>query len=514
MEKNIKLWIWFLLNIVIALIVRYGFESLSIYIEDYFNLSLSFYSISRMILMFFVVLIWIAIVIRSEHIVSKLPWLIILTLEPFVGLALFSTFGRSYIKSRRYRKRPLSKPGEYLTHEPTTDFSKDEYLKIDSEITDIYKTAFYSTKHHAYLHSNKVTVLTDGTEKFNRLVIELEKAQSFILMQYFIIKTDQTGRKILNILKEKAKEGLEVYLLYDSIGSVFLDKKFIKTLKDANVKIVKNEPVFFGLFNTKINYRNHRKITVIDGKCGFTGGMNLADEYKNVTSPFGHFRDTHLLIEGDSVQSLTQVFFRDWYFNTKTLVKDERFFKTYPVQQKGLVQIVPSGPEFKHPPIRNMYVKMINNAKISIKIMTPYIALDHELLTSLVIASNSGVTIDIIIPGIPDKPSVYQVTKSFVDDLIEVGINVHVYNKGFTHAKVFIIDDHLASCGTYNFDNRSARINFEVTALLYKTGVKKLVSDFNNDLLECTQINPEKWLNKSLYRRLTEGLFNLFSPLV
>jgi cardiolipin synthase len=179
-----------------------------------------------------------------------------------------------------------------------------------------------------------------------------------------------------------------------------------------------------------------------------------------------------------------------------------------------MIQIVPSGPDFVHPPIRNMYVKMINNAKISIKIMTPYIALDQEMLTSLVIAANSGVQVDVIIPGKPDKKSIYMVTKSFIRDLLEANINVYTYDEGFTHAKVFIIDDQLASCGTYNLDNRSARINFEVTALLYTQGVEKLVEDFDKDLKVSTKIEKESWKQRGNIIRFIEGLFNLFSPIV
>lgn len=514
MKQNIKLLMWVTLDIIIAIAFRYGFEVGYSYLQDYFNWTLGFTTVSRTFLTAIVVLIWVAIVIRSEYTINKLPWLIILTLEPFIGLGLFLTFGRSYQNSLRYKLKPLSRPKKYLLKEPKTPFEEKDYKKIDSEITDIYKAAFNATGHHAYIHSNEVTVLTNGAEKFPSLIQDLKQAQSFILMQYYIIRTDIIGHQVLDILKEKAKSNCEVYLLYDAIGSVFLDRSYIKDLKKSKIKVVRNEPVFFGFFNTKVNYRNHRKVTIIDGKVGYVGGMNLADEYNNTISPFGFFRDTHLRIEGSAVQSLTQLFFRDWYQNTRKLINDERFYPTYELPKKGLVQIVPSGPEFKNPPIRNMYVKMINNAKQSIKIMTPYIALDQEILTSLVIAVKSGVKIDIIIPGVPDKKSVYQVTKSFIEPLIEEGVNIYFYKGGFTHAKVFIIDDHLASCGTYNLDNRSARINFEVTVLLYQTGVSQLISDFNQDLQTSQLIDLKKWRKRPIQKRFIEGLFNLFSPLV
>ncbi len=514
MKNNIKLFTWAAFDIVLALVFRYLFELGYNALQSELGHTIAYSTFSTTFITIIAVIFWVAIVMRAEYVPSKLPWLIVLALEPFVGLFLFISFGRSYIRSFRYRKRPLSRPTKYLLKEPRTDFSKKEYLKIDSEITDIYKAAYNSTKHHAYLNDTSVQVLTNGEEKFPKLIEKLQKAKKFILMQYYIIKTDDTGIMIMDILKQKAKEGLEVYLIYDALGNVFLDKKYIRSLKDAKVKVIANEKVIFGLFNTKINYRNHRKSTIIDGQVAFTGGLNLADEYANKVNPFGYWRDTHLFIEGAAVKSLTQLFFRDYYANTGHFINDDRFYPVTTIQSKGLVQIVPSGPEYIHPPIRNMYVKMINNAKKSIKIMTPYIALDHELLTSLVIAAKSGVRIDIIIPGIPDKKAVYKITKSFIDDLLDEGINVHIYEKGFTHAKVFIIDDHLASCGTYNLDNRSGRINFEVTVLLYLQGVSKLVKDFDNDIKESNQINIMKWKKRGFFTRLLEGILNIFSPLV
>lgn len=515
MKSNVKLIAWLTLIILTALIVRAVFEIVfDIYAVKYSITQMATITL-RSLATGIVVLIWLGIVIRSEATSNKLPWLILLALEPFVGLGLFLTFGRSFRKSDRYVDHPLTHNGKYLTHEPKTDFRLKKYSDIDSEITDIYKAAFNSTKHHVYHSNTSIEILTNGEEKFPALLKELESAKRFILMQYYIIRTDDIGKKVLSILSEKAKSGVEVYLMYDAIGSVFLNKKYMKELKNHGVKVLANDKVVFGFFNTRVNYRNHRKLTVIDGDVGFTGGLNLGDEYNNKKNKkFGHFRDTHMMMKGSAVKSLTQLFFRDWYYNTGKLIKNNKYYPESNIVSNGLVQVIPSGPDFKHPPIRNMYVKMINNAKKSIKIMTPYIALDQEMMTSLIIASKSGVKIDIIIPGIPDKSSVYIVTTSFIEELLEEGINVYKYSPGFCHAKVFMIDDHLASCGSYNLDNRSARINFELTTLLYKDGVDRLVSDFDEDLKKSKKLILSKWQKRGLTTRLIEGLFNLFSPLV
>ena len=515
MRIDVKRLLWLTVIIIAAIVVRAGLEfSFDLYQTQY-SLTQIWTLTIRFLVLGFVILVWLGIVISSDTTENKLPWLMILAIEPFIGIALFLTFGRNFRRSERYRELPLLRDGQYLSKEPLMHFEREGYMAIDSEVTDIYKAGFNSTKHHAYLDDTRAQVLTNGVEKFPVLIEELKKAENFILMEYYIMRTDDIGKQVLSILKEKAEAGLDVYLMYDAFGGAFLNKKFMNGLKKAGVKIVINDPVYFGLFNTRINYRNHRKITVIDGKVGILGGINLGDEYLDKKKKrFGKWRDTSILLEGNAVRSMTQLFFRDWYYNTDTFISDDKYYKKHTVESKGLVQIIPNGPDFKHPPIRNVYVKMINNAKKSIKIMTPYIALDQELMTSLVIAAKSGVKVDIIIPGIPDKRTIYTVTNSFIEDLLEEGIHVHKYVPGFCHGKVFIIDDMLASCGSYNLDNRSARINFEVTALLFNEAVDVLVKDFDNDLKVSREILVAQWKKRSIIRRLYEGIFNLFSPLV
>lgn len=500
--------------VIVALVARVLLEFLFGYAITNYSINELIPVIFRIILTISAIITWIGIVTRSEHSNSQVQWLIIIAVEPFIGMALFLTFGRSFRNSRRYKLRPNSYPKTYLDHEEETNFNDEKYVSLEPELLSVLKEIYTSTNHHPYMGNSQTQVLTNGEEKFPVLIEKLESATHFILMEYFIIKTDEIGKRILNILKDKASQGLDVYLIYDSIGSVGVNKKFLKSLREKNVRIVANDSITFAFLNTKVNYRNHRKITIIDGKFGFVGGMNLGDEYNNTITEYGHWRDTHLIIEGAAVKSLTQVFFRDWYYCTNNYIKDDKYFPITTVDSSGFVTIVPSGPEYKDPPIRNMLIKMIFTAKNSIKMMTPYLVLDNELRTALVIAANSGVKIDIIIPGIPDKKSIYTVSKINAYDLMEEGINVYTYTKGFTHAKIVIIDDMLASCGTYNLDNRSARINFEVTALLYLQGVPKLVIDFDNDILVSKKLLMEEKQKENPVKRIIDGLIYLLSPLV
>ncbi len=514
MKFSYKRNLWIIFILTVALVLRVSFEL----VIKVFRIDYSFTEFIilgfRYFTTFFAILIWIRIVAKSEYSISKLPWLLILAIEPFTGLALFLTFGRDFRESLRYRKHPLIVDGKYLTKEPETDFDLYEYRSIDSEITDIYKTAYNMTRHHAYINNSKAEVLRNGSTFFPRLMEELKKAEKFILMQFFIIRTDATGKQILNILKEKAASGVEVKIIYDALGSVFLNKRYMKSLRKAGVEIVANDPVYIGLFDTRVNYRNHRKTTVIDSKVAFIGGMNLANEYWNKSKRYPKFRDTQLLLEGKIINSLTSLFFRDWYYTTNDFIDEEKYYCAQKVTSEALIQIIPSGPDFKYPPIRNTYVKIINNAKKSIKIMTPYLALDREMITSLIIASRGGVDVEIIVPGKPDRKSVYEITRSFFQELLDEGVKIYTYKKMFTHAKVFICDDILASCGTYNLDNRSARINFEATALLYNTGVSELISDFDLDRSKSKLVDRVKWSKRNYIQRVFEGLIGLMAPLV
>jgi cardiolipin synthase len=263
-----------------------------------------------------------------------------------------------------------------------------------------------------------------------------------------------------------------------------------------------------------MTYRNHRKVIVVDGLKAFVGGMNIANEYYKKIKKYPRFRDTQLLIEGDAITSITQLFFMDYYYVTGSFIEDTFYYPERNIKSKGLVQLIPSGPEYKYPPIRNVYVKMINNAKQSIKIMTPYLALDQELVTSLIIASRGGVNVEIITSGVPDRKWVSYVSESFYEELLKEGIKIYQYQEHFTHGKVIIMDDLIASCGTYNLDNRSARMNFEVTMLLYKQGVDSLVKDFTLDRSKSKQIDTTSWLERGLIQRAIEGVLNILSPLV
>jgi cardiolipin synthase len=510
MEKNIKRVYWLTSIVVGALIIRLVYEFVFNYLSNEYFFTQFLQVLIRFSITALSAIIVISILTKSEQSPSKLPWLIFLVFEPFIGLALFLTFGREYRYSNRYLRKDKLKPKAYLTHEPPTDFHELLNQGMDQELVDIFRVSYGETNHHVYYHDSHAEILTNGHAYYGALKDAIKEAKEFIFIQSYIIETDETGREIFDLLKEK--KDCKRIILYDAIGSIYLDRKVMKSLEDSGVEIIKIDPVKFGFFNTKINFRNHRKVIVIDGQVGFTGGMNIGDEYIH-RSKLGFFRDTQVKITGEAVNSLTALFLRDYYSMTGNLLS-QGYYKTHQIKTNETVHIVPSGPEFMRPPIRNTYVKMINNARESIYITTPYLALDLETKTSLIIAAKSGVDVRIIIPGKPDKKMVYIVTKSAITELLDAGIKIYFYEDAFIHAKVLIMDETLGSVGSYNLDNRSARINFEITTLLLGEAVDQLVKDYQHDLENSRLIDLQEWNNRSLIHRLIEGVFNLMSPLI
>ncbi|MFH0993188.1 MAG: cardiolipin synthase [bacterium] len=331
-------------------------------------------------------------------------------------------------------------------------------------------------------------------------------------MEFYIVKTDIIGRRVLDILKQKAEAGLDVYLLYDHFGSnKHLDRRYMKDLGAAGVKIAVFDPQNISFFDSNVNFRNHRKTIVIDGKVGFVGGMNLGDEYNHQSQQFGFWRDTHVLMKGNGVTSIQNVFIKDWYYVTAaTLEKPlDKTMVGYP----GLFTVIESGPDFENGLIKEVYLKMINSAKRSIKISTPYLIIEPEMMIALKIAAQSGVDIDILVPGKSDYAMVGFATRSYYQTLLEYGIHIHEYTDTFVHAKFMIIDDCLASVGSVNFDPRSFHLNFEVTSIFANAAVDDLVRAFANDMEHAPAIDLENWKKRGFMKRFIQGLFNLFSPL-
>ncbi len=460
--------------------------------------------------------IWIVILVRSENVQSKLAWMLLLLVDSLFATLLFITFGREFRRTYRYKKHVDSQNRNYMKNEPHTNMDDQIYDKLEPAIKDIYKTSLGLTGHHVYANNTSINVLTNGNEKFPKLIEELKNAKSHIFMSYFIIKTDNIGKEVMEILRDKAKQGLDVRLLYDYLGGLRANGKYLKSLKKDGVKVVAIDKFILGALSTKLNYRNHRKVTIIDGKKAFIGGLNLGDEYNHNSKKFGFWRDTHLFIEGKLVNSLMSVFAKDWNYATGEFLKQAKYYCADEIASNSYCQVVQSGPDTKLPYIKDSYLKMIYSAEKSIKISTPYLILDGEFRTALKMASLKGVKVEILLPGLPDKNAVYKVTEANMGKLLNFGVNVYKYKDTFVHAKILIVDDKMASCGTFNLDVRSFVINFEATVLFTGDAVKKLVQDFEEDISSknSNKIKREEWDKRPKTAKLVESIYDIFSPLM
>ena len=367
--------------------------------------------------------------------------------------------------------------------------------------------------------NNTVKLLLNGEEKFPEVLAAMESATSHIHVEYYIYEDDETGNSIADVLIRKATEGVEVRFMYDDFGSHGLKKAFIKKLEDSGVETAPFYKIKLYAIANRLNYRNHRKIIVIDGKKSFVGGINISDKYRNETKTKDdlYWRDTHLMMEGPATYYLQYLFLCDWNFCSKQkLIFEPEYFPMHDrIQEMNaeLVQIASSGPDSTLPVIFYSLMEIISSAKQRIRITSPYFIPGESLMDALIIAAKSGVEIKILVPGISDSKMVNSAARSYYSELLQHGVRIFLYEKGFVHAKTMLADDNLSIVGSANMDYRSFDLNFEVNALLYsETITRQLAAAFENDLESSTEINATAWLNRPKYIHLWEKFVRLLSP--
>ena len=451
---------------------------------------------------------------------STLAWVLILFFVPYVGIVLYIIFGDFFRFGVRKKERDkLLNDEEYLRQ-----ISKQiNYLENDDNLRKNYKWADLILMNSIDAKSlmtfdNEIETFNKAIDKYDKLYEDIKNAKESIHISYYIIRKDFYGRTLLDLLVKKAKEGVEVRLIFDHIGSKITSKRFFNPLIKAGGKVEKFFPsrIFLKLY---INHRNHRKMVIIDGKIGYLGGMNIGKEYANEDKRITPWCDKHIRIEGSAVISMQIQFFLDYLFvsNEKIKWEDSNEFKKYYKldNKKGnkMMQIVSSGPDYKESNIRNNYLKMINNARSTIIIETPYLILDESMMVALKLAASSGVKIKIIIPGVPDKKVVYYATLSYAKELMESGIEIYKYN-GFMHSKMIIVDDDIVSVGSANMDRRSFSLNFEMNAVIYDEGYNEECIKMVNKELEDSVLYNEEKKKENIIIRIFEKIMRLFAPII
>ncbi len=457
--------------------------------------------------------------VERRNIGSTWAWLVILFFLPGVGFIIYLFFGQNLSKRKKYKVkgRQLKQIAEMIESQKyDIQHNLLEYKNIEiSKYQDLIYMNLISD--HAYLsQENEVEVFTVGDNKFDSLIRDIEQAKHHIHLMYYIIRNDRLGNMLLNLLTKKALEGVQVRFLYDDIGNVRLNRQFFKPLINAGGHAVAFFPSRIPYMNFRLNFRNHRKLAIIDGKCGYIGGFNIGDEYLGEDPHYGFWRDTHIKIKGDSVFQMQALFLLDWYLvSNKEIPYDPKYFPMNSIKGNVAIQIVSSGPNDNTVQIRNALIKMINSAKHNIYMQTPYFIPDESLLDALRIAALSGVDVRVMIPGNPDKRLMYWASFSYLGELLNVGVKIHLYKKGFLHAKTIVIDGMICSVGTTNIDIRSFKLNFEVNAFVYNSHIATMLKDiFEEDIEDSEELTLELYNHRSMLQRFVESLTRLFSPVL
>ncbi|MDE7270052.1 MAG: cardiolipin synthase, partial [Acetatifactor sp.] len=395
-----------------------------------------------------------------------------------------------------------------------------EYGAQDEDIGGFTDLIMYNLETSGAVLSddNDIDFFVDGNEKFNALLEDLKSAEHFIHIQYYIIRNDVLFDRIVKVLAERAAAGVEVRVLFDAMGCRSVRHSYWRRLNEMGIQTAEFFPALLRRFQLRINYRNHRKIVVIDNKVAYVGGFNIGKEYIDLDEKFGHWRDTHLRIKGNGVSSLQLQFILDWnYAAGQNILQNEMLFDGFEpgTRDDCKLQMISSGPDNTSEQIRDNYLRLISKAEKSIYIQTPYFIPDESIFNALKIAAVSGIEVYIMIPCKPDHPFVYWATYSYVGDLVMAGARCYTYDNGFLHSKGMIVDGKVFCYGTANMDIRSFALNFEVNVVVYNSEkARELERIFRDDLKYCTQITRDKYAGRNLPLRFKEQVCRLLSPLL
>ncbi|WP_286847578.1 MULTISPECIES: cardiolipin synthase [Aminobacterium] len=442
-----------------------------------------------------------------------IAWLLALGLLPGIGFIFYFLFGpdpkrRAVFKKYKKKRFYQSTFSEQL---PEKEIYTNDI--VPSKLVCLLE----QTAHSRLSHWNSLDMLLNGENVFPAIEEALERAQRYIHLEYFSIAKDETGLKLFEILKKKVREGVPVRVIYDSVGSWRLGRKFIATLRNEGIDIQPFLPVSFPMIRRDLNFRNHRKIVVVDGEVAFTGGLNVGDMYLGRNRHMGFWRDTHVRIKGEAVAAIHEIFLNDWFFCTgQTLSEKETFWDSKGIPDTPLpMQIAASGPDSNWRAILQGYFHLFTMAQKRIWITTPYLVPDESLKMALTTSALSGVDVRIIIPSRADHRMVFWATRSNIDDLLAAGVRIFAYQNGFIHSKLVMADGKWLSVGTTNLDNRSLDINFEVQVFVYnEKKTREFEKQFLLDMDQCLEFNLRHRMERPIWDRIRESLGRLWSALL
>ena len=482
---------------------------------------MNWYTIGTTVYLLIVAAVVLRILFETHSTSKTLAYILFCLFIPFLGVLFYLVFGINYWKKKRYSKKMKENGGllnnlkQNVTQYDKAMLNADESVTQNAELTSMLIRDLGSP----LTCNNEVVLLANGEKKFPQLLAEIKAAKHHIHLEYYIYECDSTGMSIIELLIEKAKEGVKVRFIYDDFGSPTIKPKLERRMKAAGIEIYAFHKIKFYLLANRFNYRNHRKIIVIDGHTAFVGGINVSDRYvNNGDAKKLYWRDTHLKIHGAAVYYLQYLFIADWNFccTDAPFETDSQYFPESEVEKNNCyVQIAAGGPDSPVPSILYSLLQTIALAKEEILITTPYFIPGDSIMDALCIAALSGLRVKLLVPGVSDSWLVNAASKSYYNQLLQAGVEVYLYQKGFVHAKTIVTDNKLSIVGTANMDYRSFELNFEVNAVVYDAAFANEMRDlFFEDVKDAQKIDIDSWLARPFTKQLPEKIARLFSPVL
>lgn len=466
-----------------------------------------------------IVFIVLLITLENRSPLKSISWILIITLVPVFGMLFYIFFGQKYRIKRKYSRKEARYQQKInrLSEAQLRQLSNVNVAEINPRLRekkDIMTLLLRSDR--AFLSRNhSVQLLKNGSQTFYEIKKALRDAQHHIHLEFYIFRFDQIGNELFEILKQKAAEGVIIRIIYDSVGSYKMSRKKKKEAIQHGIELKSFQKVYFPLLSSKVNYRNHRKIVIIDGKTGFTGGLNISEKYDERRSESPYWRDTFVKIEGKSVAALQSVFINDWFYVTRKNIFSEEYFVELPDAEQYIGQIISSGPDSRWQAISQFYFSAITTAREHVYIGSPYFIPNDELSFALKAAALRGIDVRILIPEKPDSIVSRWTTESYIGEMLKAGVKIYRYRKGFYHSKVLIADGTLCSIGSANLDYRSLETNFEVCAVFYDENISaRLSSQYLDDLKDAVLLSLYEWQKRKWYLKLVSSFARLFAPLM
>jgi cardiolipin synthase len=475
-------------------------------IFDFFSSLLNFNIVVYLIYILLIAGTVIVVISENRSPIKAISWLLVLIFIPIAGLIVYYVFGQDTRRMRHISERKYEKIKE-LSFKNLTYNRNIKILPEYVNLINLLKKSNLSP----VLQGSKIEIITDGTRMFNALLDDMEKAKHHIHIEFFIFNNDQTGKIVRDMLMKKAAQGVEVRFLYDNVANWMVPRKFYNEMKNSGVQITSMLEARFLKFADRLNYRNHRKVVVIDGITAYMGGMNISNNY--FINP--NWRDTHLRIQGQGVLGLQACFLIDWYSSGKPFLDDKKYFPEAKDYTQNLMQIATGGPYSLYHNLLQATVNVIIGAKKYIYLQTPYFLPTESLFQALQMAALSGVDVRLMVAKKSDSSYVDPAAHSYYQDLLEAGMKIYELQGKVMHAKTLVADDMVSVMGSANLDFRSFETNFEINCFIYDPHIARHNKDiFFQDMENCEEIHYEEWLKRSKWKKLFESFMRLFAPLM